>query len=323
MSRVCLYALAALLACAHAYEDPVRTPVGIAGDENAVVTGELGQPLQVRCLAYGYPPPAVFWYRGYDGTMVPYHDAVYEARGNILLIRSLAIETLGEYTCQAYNGEGKAASWVVFVRAYMPEGVFIENELLVPRNTLPPRIRTQPPTSAETSTTTTTSTTTEAPRPLFTVPVSAHVSTPFSTLNLGADLRLTCEIDGFPEPTVYWTKDGVTIQPDGARISITGSTIVSRLLVTQVTVADSGMYACHASNTYSSQTDTAQINVQQLTIPAKCTDNPFFANCGLIVRSKFCRHQYYGKFCCKSCVEAGQLDPQEAALQADQPLKKK
>ncbi|KAJ8713836.1 hypothetical protein PYW08_007456 [Mythimna loreyi] len=293
--------------------DPVRTPVGIAGDENAVVTGELGQPLQVRCLAYGYPPPAVFWYRG-DGTIVPYHDAVYEARGNILLIRSLAIETLGEYTCQAYNGEGKTASWVVFVRAYKPEGVFIENELLVPRNTLPPRIRTKPPVNAETSTTTTTSTTTEALRPLFTVPVSAHVSTPFSTLNLGADLRLTCEIDGFPEPTVYWTKDGVTIQPDGARIFITGSTIVSRLLVTQVTVADSGMYACHASNTYSSQTDTTQINVQQLTIPAKCTDNPFFANCDLIVRSKFCRFNYYEKFCCKSCMEAGQLDPQEAAL---------
>ncbi|KAJ8724113.1 hypothetical protein PYW07_008093 [Mythimna separata] len=74
--------------------DPVRTPAGIAGDENAVVTGELGQPLQVRCLAYGYPPPAAIWYR-YDGTMIPYHDAVYETKKNDLLIKSLAIETLG------------------------------------------------------------------------------------------------------------------------------------------------------------------------------------------------------------------------------------
>lgn len=131
------------------------------------MTGELGQPLHVRCLAYGYPPPSVFWYHGYGGAMVPYNDAVYEARGNVLLIRSLAIETLGEYTCQAYNGEGKAASWVVLVRAYMPEGLFIESDFLVSRDTLAPRPKTQAPTTAETTTTTTT-TTTEAPVPLFT-----------------------------------------------------------------------------------------------------------------------------------------------------------
>ncbi|KAF9807223.1 hypothetical protein SFRURICE_008616 [Spodoptera frugiperda] len=145
--------------------DPVHTPVGIAGDENAVVTGELGYPLSVRCLAYGYPPPTVFWYRGFDGTMVPYNDAVFEARGNVLLIRSLAIETLGQYTCQAYNGEGKAASWVVNVRAYRPEGLFIENELLVPRVTQQPWSKTQAPTTAEL---TTTLSTTEARLPVYT-----------------------------------------------------------------------------------------------------------------------------------------------------------
>lgn len=143
----------------------MRAPVGIAGDENAVVTGELGYPLSVRCLAYGYPPPTVFWYRGFDGTMVPYNDAVFEARGNVLLIRSLAIETLGQYTCQAYNGEGKAASWVVNVRAYRPEGLFIENELLVPRVTQQPWSKTQAPTTAEL---TTTLSTTEARLPVYT-----------------------------------------------------------------------------------------------------------------------------------------------------------
>lgn len=139
-------------------------PVGIAGDENAVVTGELGRPLVVRCLAYGYPQPTVFWYRGYDGNMVPYNDAIYEARGNILLIRSLAIETLGEYTCQAYNGEGKAASWVVAVQAYRPDGIFAEHQYLVPRYTVAPMAKTNPPTTRETTTTTTT----EPPRRLYT-----------------------------------------------------------------------------------------------------------------------------------------------------------
>ncbi|CAK1550994.1 unnamed protein product [Leptosia nina] len=46
-----------------------------------------------------------------------------------------------------------------------------------------------------------------------------------------------------------------------------------------------------------------------LHIPSECTDNPFFADCSLIVRSKFCHHKYYSSFCCKSCIESGQLDP--------------
>ena len=148
--------------------DPVRMLVVISGDENAVVTGDLGSPLRVRCLAYGYPPPSVFWYRGYEGVMVPYNDAVYETRGNVLLIKKLAIETLGKYTCQAYNGEGKAATWVVFVRAYQPEGSFIENEFLVPRNELTSSPKVLPPITVKGTTTTSTTTTTEAPRPLFT-----------------------------------------------------------------------------------------------------------------------------------------------------------
>ncbi|CAB3248675.1 unnamed protein product [Arctia plantaginis] len=298
--------------------DPKETPVGIAGDENAVITGELNKRLVIRCLAYGYPVPDVFWTR--DNYMVPFNDAVYEVRGNSLLIRNLSIETLGQYTCQAYNGVGKAASWVVLVRAYRPEGFFIEHEYLVIRNSITTTRRIPLTTTLEISTTTTTTTTSERPV-FFTVPVSAHVSTTYNTLNIGTELRLACEVDGFPEPTVYWTKDGQRLEPDD-RTSITGNTI-SRLAISRVTVSDSGLYGCHADNGYSSHSDNAQINVQQLTVPAKCTDNPFFANCDLIVRSRFCNHKYYSKFCCKSCVEAGQLDPQLAEAQADQPYRKK
>ena len=42
-------------------------------------------------------------------------------------------------------------------------------------------------------------------------------------------------------------------------------------------------------------------------IPADCTDNPFFANCKLIVQANYCNHKYYAKFCCKSCTMAGLL----------------
>lgn len=40
-----------------------------------------------------------------------------------------------------------------------------------------------------------------------------------------------------------------------------------------------------------------------------CTDNPFFANCKLIVKARFCTNKYYARFCCKSCTLAGQLPP--------------
>lgn len=42
-------------------------------------------------------------------------------------------------------------------------------------------------------------------------------------------------------------------------------------------------------------------------VPANCVDNEFFANCKLIVKAKYCKQQYYSKFCCRSCTLAGQL----------------
>lgn len=96
-------------------------PAGISGEPNAVVTGELGRSLAIRCLAFGYPSPYIAWHRGVTGPLVPYSNTLYEARGNILLIRKLDTELLGEYTCEAYNGVGRPASWSVLVQAYRNE----------------------------------------------------------------------------------------------------------------------------------------------------------------------------------------------------------
>ena len=135
----------------------MRRPVEIAGDENATVTGELGSPLQVRCLAYGYPPPSVFWHRGFDeAAMVLYSDTEYEMRENDLIIKDLDTNTVGQYTCRAYNGIGEAASWKVVVQAYQPQG------LLIPYPWLVSRPETQSPTTVKK--TPTTLKTKEAPR---------------------------------------------------------------------------------------------------------------------------------------------------------------
>lgn len=52
--------------------------------------------------------------------MVPYSSPLYEARDNVLQIKVLNSETIGQYTCQAYNGIGRAATWSLTVEAYNP-----------------------------------------------------------------------------------------------------------------------------------------------------------------------------------------------------------
>jgi hypothetical protein len=47
--------------------------------------------------------------------------------------------------------------------------------------------------------------------------------------------------------------------------------------------------------------------VENITVPNECTDNPYFANCKLIVKAEYCTNKYYAKFCCMSCTLAGQL----------------
>lgn len=53
--------------------------------------------------------------------MVPLHTSQFEVRKDYsLLIHSIQLSNLGIYTCQAYNGIGKAASWSVTVQALGP-----------------------------------------------------------------------------------------------------------------------------------------------------------------------------------------------------------
>lgn len=73
----------------------------------------------LNCDAIGYPFPAVTWWK--DDRLIPLKTTQFEVRKDYsLLIHSLQISNLGVYTCQAYNGIGKAASWTVTVRARGP-----------------------------------------------------------------------------------------------------------------------------------------------------------------------------------------------------------
>ena len=115
-------------------------PAGIAENENAatVVTGELGHALRVPCLASEDRTLFVFWYHGTGKGQLLHNDAVYGMTRNSLVIRSLAIDTLGWYTCQAYNSKDVEAPRMFLVQAYMPDGTSPpDSNWLVPRDTAP------------------------------------------------------------------------------------------------------------------------------------------------------------------------------------------
>ncbi|XP_050666031.1 papilin-like isoform X3 [Leptidea sinapis] len=292
-------------------DDPVEGPAGVANIPNEEIFGDLGQPLRIRCLVYGYPTPTIYWYRGLNGPMVPYSSSLYEARDNVLLIRKLNEETIGEYACHAYNGIGSSAIWPFVVQASRPDGsVEIPKhvtQLEVPVTT--PQIQTQ-------------ASTTPAPEnqvPLYAVPVTTRINAERTQVVAGSEIRLACDVDGYPEPRVQWTKDRMQLTATD-RIQITET----RLTIFRAQSNDSGEYSCEAANEYTSHSSVINVTVKGIYIPPTCVDSPYFADCHLIIRSNYCRHKYYSKFCCKSCVEAGQLEAEEAELmQADMSFRRK
>ncbi|XP_050666033.1 papilin-like isoform X5 [Leptidea sinapis] len=151
------------------------------------------------------------------------------------------------------------------------------------------------------------------------VPVTTRINAERTQVVAGSEIRLACDVDGYPEPRVQWTKDRMQLTATD-RIQITET----RLTIFRAQSNDSGEYSCEAANEYTSHSSVINVTVKGIYIPPTCVDSPYFADCHLIIRSNYCRHKYYSKFCCKSCVEAGQLEAEEAELmQADMSFRRK
>ncbi|PSN47564.1 hypothetical protein C0J52_19332 [Blattella germanica] len=325
---------------------PTAHPAEVIGEDRTYVVVTLGAPTILQCYAVGWPPPTVTWWRG--DRMLPFSSEQYEQRRDYsLLIRSVTLRNLGHYTCQAYNGYGRAASWTVTVQAVGPvytssPGDSVYNEFLIPSpkrpdaapepiptrpsypfrpvrppgqyrprpSPTPPPYRPPPPPLPEP---------TEAPEVppepyaperedeepsrVFTVPVQTTISLTRTVYPIGSDISIPCDVDGYPIPHVVWYKDDELLEPN-ERIQITEN---HRLRIVRANGSDAGSYKCSASNQYGSHSSTVSIAVEGIYIHPNCTDNPFFANCKLIVEGRYCTHKYYARFCCKSCTQAGQL----------------
>lgn len=99
------------------YTDPTPQAVNIIGEPSTAMIVTLDKPTALQCYAVGWPRPIITWWRAEK--MLPRQFGVYEQLDdNSLVIRLVTVDMLGPYTCQAYNGEGRAASWSVTLQAY-------------------------------------------------------------------------------------------------------------------------------------------------------------------------------------------------------------
>ncbi|KAH9375127.1 hypothetical protein HPB48_020027 [Haemaphysalis longicornis] len=124
-----------------------------------------------------------------------------------------------------------------------------------------------------------------------------------STNKTMALIKLDCYVTGAPEPRVSWLHDGAKVETDGHRVLMENHT----LFIASAAVTDGGEYVCQADNGHSNESVAIHVIMDDVYVPESCTDSPNFANCNLIVRARYCTNKHYSRFCCRSCMLAGQI----------------
>ncbi|XP_052775158.1 inactive tyrosine-protein kinase transmembrane receptor ROR1-like isoform X2 [Mya arenaria] len=85
------------------------------------------------------------------------------------------------------------------------------------------------------------------------------------------NLRLRCEITGYPIPKYQWFKDDVILKTKD-RVSIKITPWGSRLRIRSLTPDDSGMYGCRGWNSFGSVNTTGYVQVKSEVAPNKDSD---------------------------------------------------
>lgn len=95
-------------------------PTNVLQDEKEKdLVVSLGSRAELHCYAVGYPYPSVTWWR--ENKMLAFKtEQLEQTQDHTLLIHTIRLSDLGLYTCQAYNGVGKAVSWTVTLKAIGP-----------------------------------------------------------------------------------------------------------------------------------------------------------------------------------------------------------
>nr|XP_021140900.1 neural cell adhesion molecule 1 isoform X9 [Columba livia] len=91
--------------------------------------------------------------------------------------------------------------------------------------------------------------------------VRARQSTMNATANLSQSVTLACDADGFPEPTVTWTKDGEPIEQEDDEDKYSFNYDGSELIIKKVDKSDEAEYICIAENKAGEQDATIHLKV--------------------------------------------------------------
>lgn len=83
----------------------------------------------------------------------------------------------------------------------------------------------------------------------------------------GSDIELEGIVDGYPQPSVTWTKNGNDLESKDGKLSITFELNHAKLQLFNVDVKDAGRYTCKASNSVGSATSTADVVVKKSIFP--------------------------------------------------------
>lgn len=78
-------------------------------------------------------------------------------------------------------------------------------------------------------------------------------------VQVGHPVDLPCVVEGVPEPTVTWLKDGAALLVDGSQYSTLPD---GTLAIAEVEVSDAGIYTCVASNLAGRDEAHVQVQVQ-------------------------------------------------------------
>ncbi|XDV49256.1 hypothetical protein PO909_018539 [Leuciscus waleckii] len=78
---------------------------------------------------------------------------------------------------------------------------------------------------------------------------------------LGQTVKLVCKVIGTPKPVIKWYKDGHPVKDDEHHITSEGQLGACYLVLTGVTVVDSGQYMCYATNPAGNASTLANIMI--------------------------------------------------------------
>ncbi|PSN37212.1 hypothetical protein C0J52_12781, partial [Blattella germanica] len=97
--------------------------------------------------------------------------------------------------------------------------------------------------------------------PRFITPLNGKI------VDQGADIILDGIVDGFPQPTISWYKNGQDLSPKEGSVVISWELNHAKLQLFNVGVKDAGRYTCKAVNDVGSASSTADIVVKKTIFP--------------------------------------------------------